>query len=47
LRAATMLSVASGLTLADGAVTSRRVADWKRGPAPTRNDIPAVFAIGR
>jgi 16S rRNA (cytidine1402-2'-O)-methyltransferase len=47
LRPATMLSVASGLTLADGAVTSRRVADWMRGPAPTRNDIPAVFAIGR
>jgi 16S rRNA (cytidine1402-2'-O)-methyltransferase len=47
LRPATLLSVASGLTLADGVVASRRVADWKRGAAPTRNDIPAVFAIGR
>jgi 16S rRNA (cytidine1402-2'-O)-methyltransferase len=47
LRPATMLTVASGLTLADGVVTSKRVADWKRSAAPTRNDIPAVFAMGR
>jgi 16S rRNA (cytidine1402-2'-O)-methyltransferase len=47
LRPATLLSVASGLTLVDGVVASRRVADWKRGAVPTHNDIPAVFAIGR
>jgi 16S rRNA (cytidine1402-2'-O)-methyltransferase len=47
LRPATLLSVASGLTLADGVVASRRVADWRRGATPTHNDIPAVFAIGR
>jgi 16S rRNA (cytidine1402-2'-O)-methyltransferase len=47
LRPATLLSVASGLTLADGVVASRRVADWRRGATPTHDDIPAVFAIGR
>jgi 16S rRNA (cytidine1402-2'-O)-methyltransferase len=47
LRPATLLSVASGLTLVDGVVASRRVADWRRGATPTHNDIPAVFAIGR
>jgi 16S rRNA (cytidine1402-2'-O)-methyltransferase len=47
LRPATMLCVASGLTLDQANVASRRAADWKREPAPTRNDVPAVFAIGR
>ena len=47
LRPGTRLSVASGLTMADATVVSRRVADWKQGSAPTKNDVPAVFAIGR
>jgi 16S rRNA (cytidine1402-2'-O)-methyltransferase len=47
LRPGTRLSVASGLTMADATVVSRRAADWKQASAPTRNDVPAVFAIGR
>jgi 16S rRNA (cytidine1402-2'-O)-methyltransferase len=47
LRPATILSVASGLTLAEGAAASMRVADWRQRPVPTNNDVPAVFAIGR
>jgi 16S rRNA (cytidine1402-2'-O)-methyltransferase len=47
LRPETRLSVASGLTLPEAAIASRRVADWKQGAGPTKNDVPAVFAIGR
>jgi len=47
LRPGTRLSVASGLTMADAIVVSRRAADWKQVSAPTKNDVPAVFAIGR
>jgi 16S rRNA (cytidine1402-2'-O)-methyltransferase len=47
LRPETRLSVASGLTLPEAAVASRRAADWKQCTAPTKNDVPAVFAIGR
>jgi 16S rRNA (cytidine1402-2'-O)-methyltransferase len=47
LRPETRLAVASGLTLPEAAIASRRVADWKQGIAPTKNDVPAVFAIGR
>jgi 16S rRNA (cytidine1402-2'-O)-methyltransferase len=47
LHPATIVSVASGITLPEAAIESRRAADWKRGPLPTKNDVPAVFAIGR
>jgi 16S rRNA (cytidine1402-2'-O)-methyltransferase len=47
LRPSTILSVASGLTLADAFVASKRAGDWGRGAATTKSDVPAVFAIGR
>lgn len=43
----TRLAVASGLTLADGRIRSDSVRCWKQHPPPIRNDMPAVFAIGR
>lgn len=46
LRPETTLAVASGLTLPRGAVRSRKVAAWKREPAPVTADQPAVFLLG-
>jgi hypothetical protein len=41
------LAVASGLTLPEGCTHSRQVKAWKQQGVPVKNDIPAVFAIGR
>ena len=47
LQPGTRLAVGSGLTLPHGRARSQTVRAWRQQPAPTRNDIPAVFAIGR
>ena len=43
----TRLAVASGLTLESAQVRSATVRQWKQQAAPTEQDTPAVFAIGR
>ena len=47
LQPATRLAVAGGLTLPEGFTHSRQVKAWRQQGAPVKNDIPAVFAIGR
>lgn len=45
LQPATRLAVAAGLTLPQGGVHSRTVAQWRQQPAPAL-DLPAVFLLG-
>jgi 16S rRNA (cytidine1402-2'-O)-methyltransferase len=45
LQPATRLAVAAGLTLPQGGVRSRTVAQWRQQPAPAL-DLPAVFLLG-
>ena len=47
LQPSTRLAVASGLTLPHAVMRSQPVKLWKQHEALVRNDIPAVFAIGR
>ncbi|GAB3769816.1 SAM-dependent methyltransferase [Ramlibacter monticola] len=46
LKPQTRVAVGSGLTLPTASCRSAAVAAWKIQPAPVRNDVPAVFAIG-
>jgi 16S rRNA (cytidine1402-2'-O)-methyltransferase len=46
LKPQTRVAVGVGVTLPDASCRSASVSAWKRGPAPVRNDTPAVFAIG-
>jgi 16S rRNA (cytidine1402-2'-O)-methyltransferase len=46
LKPGTRIAVASGLTLPTARCHTATVSAWKQRPAPIRNDVPAVFAIG-
>ena len=46
LRPDTTVAVASGLTLPTANVQSRKIAAWKKEPAPVAADRPAVFLLG-
>jgi 16S rRNA (cytidine1402-2'-O)-methyltransferase len=47
LQPSTRLAVASGLTLPGAVTRSQAMKLWRQQEAPVRNDIPAMFAIGR
>ncbi len=47
LQPGTRLAVASGLTLADAAIQSRSVADWRRRDWQPDKHVPTVFAFGQ
>jgi 16S rRNA (cytidine1402-2'-O)-methyltransferase len=47
LQPSARLAVASGLTLPEGFTQSRPIKAWRQRGVPVKNDIPAVFAIGR
>lgn len=44
-RPATLLCIATDLTLPDETVQTRRVADWRRLPAPSLDKRPTVFLL--
>lgn len=44
-RPATLLCLATDLTLPDESVQTRRVADWRQSPAPTLDKRPTVFLL--
>ena len=46
LKGTTRIAVASGLTMPTAVCLARTIADWKKQPAPVKNDVPTVFAIG-
>lgn len=46
LKPATRVAVASGLTLPTARCHTATAAAWKQRPAPVKNDVPAVFALG-
>ncbi|MBK6006938.1 SAM-dependent methyltransferase [Ramlibacter ginsenosidimutans] len=46
LKPATRVAVASGLTLPTARCHTASASAWKQRPAPVRNDVPAVFALG-
>jgi len=47
LQPSTRLAVGSGITLPDALTRSQLVGLWRQQSTPVKNDIPAVFAIGR